>query len=53
MTEITTAICVECFATFPVSKEVADWIENGEGIRVQCPDCYHKATGIDDFNDAD
>jgi hypothetical protein len=45
------AICVECFVTFPISKEMADWVENGDGVRVQCPDCYHKATGVDDFND--
>lgn len=45
------AICVECFVVFPISREVAEWIENSEGARIQCPDCYHRATGVDDFND--
>lgn len=45
------AICVECFVVFPVSREVDEWIRNSEGARVQCPDCYHRATGVDDSND--
>ena len=45
------AICVECFVIFSVSQEVDEWIRNSEGARVLCPDCYHKATGVDDFND--
>lgn len=47
------AICVECFVIFPISQAEDDWIKNSEGQRIQCSDCYHKATGIDDFNDGD
>jgi hypothetical protein len=42
------AICVRCCVLFPVSREEYEWIENGEGIRVLCPTCWHEATGIDD-----
>jgi hypothetical protein len=46
------AICVQCFARFPISREEARWIEE-DGARVLCPDCYHEATGVDVFNGED
>lgn len=45
------AICVNCLAIFPISHDEDEWIKNSEGQRVLCPDCYHGATGIDDFTD--
>ena len=47
------AICVQCFARFPISRETARWIEESDGVRVLCPTCYHEATGVDVFNDED
>jgi hypothetical protein len=53
MTATAEAICVRCCVLFPISREEDEWIKNGEGIRVLCPDCYHETTGVDDFNDED